>query len=86
MDTIKRWFASFLTFWAALKLWQKISIIAAAIIVLLGLGALIFTAGSTTYEPLFAGLEVEDQAAIVDYLRENNIPYRCRAMQFTRLV
>ncbi len=76
MDTIKRWFASFLTFWAALKLWQKISIIAAAIIVLLGLGALIFTAGSTTYEPLFAGLEVEDQAAIVDYLRENNIPYR----------
>ena len=32
--------------------------------------------GSTTYEPLYAGLEVEDQAAIVDYLKENNLPYK----------
>ena len=32
--------------------------------------------GGTTYEPLYAGLEVNDQAAIVDYLKENNIPYR----------
>ena len=32
--------------------------------------------GKTNYEPLYAGLEVEDQAAIVDYLKENNLPYR----------
>ena len=32
--------------------------------------------GGTTYEPLYAGLEVEDQAAIVDYLKENNLPYK----------
>ncbi len=37
---------------------------------------MIFMTGSTTYEPLYAGLEVEDQAAIVDYLKENNMPYR----------
>lgn len=37
---------------------------------------MIFMSGSTTYEPLYAGLEVNDQAAIVDYLKENNIPYR----------
>ena len=76
MDSLKRWFASFLNFWAALKLWQRASIILAVFVVLGGLIALIFMTGSTTYEPLYAGLEVEDQAAIVDYMRENNIPYR----------
>ncbi|MBQ7216593.1 MAG: flagellar M-ring protein FliF [Synergistaceae bacterium] len=76
MDSIKRWAASFLTFWASLKLWQKISIFAAILIVLLGLAAMIFMSGGTTYEPLYAGLEVNDQAAIVDYLKENNLPYR----------
>ena len=37
---------------------------------------MIFMTGNTTYDPLYAGLEVEDQAAIVDYLKENNLPYR----------
>lgn len=36
----------------------------------------VFWAGRTAYDPLFAGLDVNDQAAIVAYLRENNIPYR----------
>ena len=76
MDTIKRWFASFLHFWSGLKLWQRTSLFLAVFLVLGGLFVLMFLAGRTTYEPLFAGLEVEDQAAIVDYLRENNIPYK----------
>ena len=76
METLKRWFASFLNFWASLKLWQRISIILAIVIVFGALIALIFMTGRTSYEPLYAGLEVEDQAAIVDYLRENNISYR----------
>ena len=76
MDSIRRWLASFLNFWAALKLWQRASIILAVFLVLGALGAMIFMTGNTTYDPLYAGLEVEDQAAIVDYLRENNIPYR----------
>ena len=33
-------------------------------------------AGQTTYEPLFAGLDVEDQASIVAILKEEKIPYR----------
>lgn len=37
---------------------------------------MIFMTGTTNYEPLYAGLEVNDQAAIVDYLKENNLPYR----------
>ncbi|MBQ3764378.1 MAG: flagellar M-ring protein FliF [Synergistaceae bacterium] len=76
MDSLRRWFASFLTFWGSLKLWQRASIITAIFVVLGGLGALIFMTGNTSYEPLYAGLDVSDQAAIVDYLKENNIPYR----------
>ena len=64
MDTIKRWFASFLHFWSGLKLWQRASLFLAVFLVLGGLFLLMFMAGRTTYEPLFAGLEVEDQAAI----------------------
>ena len=69
MDSVRRWLASFLTFWAGLKLWQRASIILAIFVVLGGLGALIFMTGNTSYEPLYAGLDVSDQAAIVDYLR-----------------
>ena len=76
MDSLRRWFASFLNFWASLKLWQRASIFFAVFLVLGGLVAMIFMTGSTSYEPLYAGLEVSDQAAIVDYLKENNIPYR----------
>ena len=76
MDNLKRWAASFLNFWASLKLWQRASIILAVFAVIGGLIALIFMTGNTNYEPLYAGLEVEDQAAIVDYLKENNMPYR----------
>ena len=76
MDNVRRWLASFLTFWASLKLWQRASIFFAVFLVFGGLIAMIFMTGSTNYEPLYAGLEVEDQAAIVDYLKENNIPYR----------
>ena len=76
MDSLRRWAASFLTFWASLKLWQRASIFFAIFAVIIGLAALIFMSGGTSYEPLYAGLEVSDQAAIVDYLKENNIPYR----------
>ena len=69
MDSLRRWFASFLTFWGSLKLWQRASIITAIFVVLGGLGALIFMTGNTSYEPLYAGLDVSYQAAIVDYLK-----------------
>ena len=76
MDSLRRWAASFLNFWSSLKLWQRASIFFAIFAVIIGLAALIFMSGGTTYEPLYAGLEVSDQAAIVDYLKEHNIPYK----------
>ena len=76
MDSLKRWFAAFLLFWASLKLWQRISLFLAAFLVIAAILLLVLWGGRTSYEPLFAGLEVEDQAAIVSYLRENNLPYR----------
>lgn len=33
-------------------------------------------AGKPSYEPLFTALEVEDQSAIVAYLRENKVDYK----------
>ena len=76
MDSLKRWFAAFILFWVSLKLWQRISLFLAAFLVVAAILLLVLWGGRTSYEPLFAGLEVEDQAAIVSYLRENKIPYR----------
>lgn len=42
----------------------------------LGLVVLIFFGTRQEWEPLFAGLEVRDEAAIVAYLKENKVPYR----------
>lgn len=76
MESLKQLFARFMIFWATLRLWQKISLFFAAFFVLGLLVFSVFWAGRVAYEPLFAGLEVEDQSAIVAYLRENKIPYQ----------
>ena len=76
MDSLKRWFAAFRAFWASLKLWQRASLFLAVFLVAAALLLLVLWGGRTAYEPLFAGLEVGDQAAIVAYLKENKLPYR----------
>lgn len=76
MERLKQIFAGSVAFWQNLKLWQRISIVAATLLVAVMLVFAVFWAGGTTYEPLFAGLEVDDQAAIVAKLRESKIPYR----------
>ena len=63
-------------FWAGLTRWQRLSIIGAAIGVVSLLFFMVLLSRKPSYEPLFAGLEVDDQAAIVDVLREQKIPYR----------
>ena len=73
---MRQLFTRFLLFWATLKLWQKASLFAAAFLVLALLGSAVFFAGRTAYEPLFTGLDLEDQSSIVAYLRENKIPYK----------
>ncbi len=76
MENLKQLLARFMVFWATLRLWQKASLFFAAFLVLGLLALTVFWVGRVTYEPLFAGLEVEDQSAIVAYLRENKIPYQ----------
>lgn len=76
MERLKELFSGLLLFWGTLKLWQKASLVAATFLVVGMLFFAVLWAGSTAYEPLFTGLEVEDQSAIVTYLRENKIPYR----------
>ncbi|MDR2137792.1 MAG: flagellar M-ring protein FliF [Synergistaceae bacterium] len=76
MENLKQLLSRFLLFWAGLKSWQKASLFAAVFLVVGLLGMMIFWAGRTVYVPLFSGLEMTDQAAIVTYLRENKIPYQ----------
>jgi flagellar M-ring protein FliF len=66
----------FFIFWSSLLKWQRISIIAVAILVLGGVLILAFVAGHASYEPVFLGLEARDQEAVIEYLREQKIPYR----------
>jgi flagellar M-ring protein FliF len=66
----------FAAFWFSLLKWQRVSIVAAAVLVLGGVLALAFATGRTAYEPVFTGLEARDQEAIIEYLREQKIPYR----------
>ncbi|WP_286847891.1 MULTISPECIES: flagellar basal-body MS-ring/collar protein FliF [Aminobacterium] len=66
----------FLTFWSSLRQWQKWSIMGAAVLVVAALLLLILWGGRPVYEPLFANLDVSDEASIVAYLKEQKVPYR----------
>jgi flagellar M-ring protein FliF len=73
MERLKQLFPEFSSFWAGLKTWQKASLFAAAFLVFGLLTGAILWAGRTSYEPLFKGLDTKDQAAVLAYLKENNI-------------
>ncbi|MDR2175856.1 MAG: flagellar M-ring protein FliF [Synergistaceae bacterium] len=79
MESLKQLFAKFLLFWAGLKSWQKASLFAAAFLVLGLLALAVYGMGSSSYEPLYSGLDINDQAAIVAYLKENKILYQVDA-------
>lgn len=76
MDWFRRFSARLGLFWSSLKPWQKLSIVGASILVVSALALAAYWAGKPSYEPLFSALEVEDQSAIVAYLRENRIDYK----------
>lgn len=63
-------------FWGSLLRWQRISLVAAAVLVLGGLTAVVLIAGRTSYEPIFSGLEPRDQQSVISYLTDEKIPYR----------
>ncbi|MCL2010202.1 MAG: flagellar M-ring protein FliF [Synergistaceae bacterium] len=76
MENLRQLRSRFLSFWASLKLWQRVSVFAAAFLVLSLLILAVVWSRRTSYEPLFVRLDMEDQAAIVSYLRENRVPYQ----------
>jgi len=76
MDKLRQSIARLLMLWATLKGWQKLSIILTASGVIILLILIILLGSAPSYEPLFSGLDVSDQGAIVAYLKENKINYR----------
>jgi flagellar M-ring protein FliF len=76
MDKFRQSVAKLLMLWATLKGWQKLSILLAACGVFILLIFIVIWGSSQSYMPLFKGLDIGDQAAIVTYLKENKIPYR----------
>lgn len=62
--------------WGSLETWQKASLVGAGVAVLGGILLLVFMAGRTSYEPLFANLHITDQSAVVSYLKEQKIPFK----------
>ena len=76
LDKVNESRERFLSFWSSLLKWQQISIVAVSALVLVGVLVLALTMGRTAYEPVFTGLEARDQEAVMEYLREQKIPYR----------
>ena len=65
----------FQDFFGALSLPKRITILAALGIILIGMVSLIFLANRSTWAPLYSNVEPGDAAAIVETLKENQIPY-----------
>lgn len=68
--------ARFKSFWFSLQRWQRASLIVSAILVLGGVLAAAMLVGRTAYAPLFSGMDLRDQDAVVSFLKEEKIPYR----------
>lgn len=68
--------ARFKGFWSSLKRWQQASLVGAATFVLAGILAVAVFAGRTAYDPIFSGLEARDQDAVINFLKDEKIPYR----------
>lgn len=68
--------ARFKSFWSSLKRWQQASLVGVAALVLGGVLVVALIAGRTSYDPIFSGLEARDQDAVINFLKEEKIPYR----------
>ena len=76
MDNIRELIAGLRTFWGSLGTGRRWTIFGVTLLILLFLGGIVVFAGKTTFVPLFSGLDISDQAAIVEYLKENGVDYR----------
>ncbi|MDQ7062625.1 MAG: flagellar basal-body MS-ring/collar protein FliF [candidate division KSB1 bacterium] len=62
--------------WQTLNKWQRIAAIGGAAALLIALSSLLFLKTQQEYGVLFANLSEKDAAAILNQLKEENIPYR----------
>ncbi len=63
-------------FWNSLGKRQRWTLAGASAALMVFFSVLLFYSGRVSYAPLFSGLELEDQAAIVDLLKEKGVEYR----------
>lgn len=76
MSRLHEEFKRLLGLWDSLSRLQKASIIGTTVLLMVAFGGLFRFAGKTDYEPLFSGLRVEDQAAIVEVLKDKKVEYK----------
>ncbi|MFP4481824.1 MAG: flagellar basal-body MS-ring/collar protein FliF [Thermovirgaceae bacterium] len=76
MDQVRVLYKRFREFWNNLGKRRRWTLLGAVILLLGFFGGVIIFAGHTSYVPLFSGLETDDQAAIVEMLRERAVDYR----------
>jgi flagellar M-ring protein FliF len=61
--------------WSRLGVNQKVTMFLMLVGLVAGLVALVTFSGRQSYELLYSDLDAQDMSKVVDYLRENNIPY-----------
>ncbi|KUK59040.1 MAG: Flagellar M-ring protein [Synergistales bacterium 53_16] len=76
MDQIKELAKRFTEFLNGLEKRRRWTLLGVVVVLLGFFGGVIFLAGRTSYVPLFSGLDTEDQAAIVEMLKEKGVEYR----------
>lgn len=75
MGKLKELFRRIEGFWNSLGKGQRWTLMGSAVALMVFFSALVFYSGRINYVPLFSGLELEDQAAIVDLLKEEGVSY-----------
>lgn len=76
MERFKEILTRLATFWKSMARWQRWTIVGVTAGMLALFSVLLLFPGRDDYAPLFSGLELEDQAAIVDILKEQGVQYR----------
>ncbi len=76
MQKFKELFGQIKEFWNSLGKGQKWTLTGAAVVLMIFFSLLFFYSGRISYAPLFSGLGLEDQASIVDILKEKGVEYR----------
>jgi len=76
VERIAKFWNDLKQFWAGLSRWQRLSIVGVAAVGMLTVFILLLVTGRQKYEPLFSNLNIDDQAAIVNYLKDKGIPYK----------